>query len=227
LAPARTPWRRPRGRRERAHRPAQRLIALAFVVKAAPQCALNKRIQWPSSDGKVGLSGPIRQVDAHPTATLMLQKCQLDLWSASEHGNAQEVRRCLDAGAKAAITNRLGWNAVHRASINGSADVIEMLLQGDDDKARLELLARPDGAGNTALHIAAGSGHVGAVEVLLRAGASAAASGKGKQDGSDDPGTPLHLTCRALSMAKDEETQQQLREVVRRRRAPMSPPFAA
>ena len=146
----------------------------------------------------------------------MLQRCQLDLWSACEHGDAPSVRRCLEAGAKVGVKNRLGWNALHRACMSGSTECVDLLLPPDEEeKAHSELLRQPDGAGNTPLHIAAGGGHIQVTESLLRAGASADVSGKGSQDGSDDPGTPMHVVCKALSAAVEPERQSRLQEVVR------------
>ena len=62
----------------------------------------------------------------------MLKAVQLKLWSAAELGDATEVQRCLDGGAETSVTNRLGWNALHRACMSGSVECVECLLPADD-----------------------------------------------------------------------------------------------
>ena len=54
-------------------------------------------------------------------ARAMLPAVQLKLWEASEIGDAAEVKRCLEVGAKVEAKNRLGWNAMHRACTRRTA----------------------------------------------------------------------------------------------------------
>ena len=127
----------------------------------------------------------------------MLPACQLKLWEASEMGDATEVKRCLEAGAKSEISNRLGWNAMHRACMSGNAECVSLLLP-DDGKERVELLAKPDGAGYLPLHIACGFGHHSLVDFLAQSGAVIDAP-MIKEDSAGD--TPMHTACKALSDA--------------------------
>ena len=134
----------------------------------------------------------------------MLQAVQLKLWSAAEEGDAAEVRRCLDAGADPSTANRFGWNALHRACMGGNVECVEPLLPAADDSGRAALLAKPDGAGNLPLHIAAGCGHRAVVDLLLRSGAAVDATTAAPKDGggSSELDTPMHTACKALAGAR-------------------------
>ncbi|MDQ7826207.1 MAG: ankyrin repeat domain-containing protein [Candidatus Eremiobacteraeota bacterium] len=75
-----------------------------------------------------------------------------------------------------------GWNLLHKAALEGYADVAELLVsKGLDINAR-------DKSGKTALHAAASKGYVKVVEVLLSNGADVNA-----KDNYDL--TPLHLAA--------------------------------
>ena len=144
----------------------------------------------------------------------MLKAVQLKLWEAAELGDATEVRRCLDAGAETHVANRLGWNALHRACMSGSTECVELLLP-TDDSALVALLAKPDGAGNLPLHIAAGRGHAGVVRLLLRSGApSGSPTLEPKEGGRNDLDTPMHTACKALAASRTREAVEPLLDVV-------------
>lgn len=142
----------------------------------------------------------------------MLPAFQLKLWSASESGDEAEVRRCLELGADVNTKNRLGWNAMHRACMSGSTACVELLLP-KDESSRADLLARPDGAGNMPLHIAAASGHAEVVNVLLGSGAAVDAI-KAKADGGESEfDTPMHSACKLCKDASPE-MQEKLLDVI-------------
>ena len=152
----------------------------------------------------------------------MLQAVQLKLWSAAETGDAVELKRCLEAGADPRTTNRLGWNALHRACMSGNVDCVEPLLPADDEAARVALLALPDGAGNLPIHIAAGCGHADVVKLLLRSGAKVdATTGEPKEGDSSTLDQPMHTACKALSEARERPKVESLLETVR---VPLPPP---
>lgn len=150
----------------------------------------------------------------------MLQAVQLKLWEAAELGDAAEVQRCLEAGAKTAVRNRLGWNALHRACMSGSVQtVVHMLPAGSEEaaKTRSLLLSTPDGAGYYPLHIAAGCGHTTTVQLLLKAGAEVdkkTAEPKEGNGGSSDADTPVHTACKALADPDREPQTEELLDVV-------------
>ena len=152
----------------------------------------------------------------------MLQAVQLKLWSAAETGDAVELKRCLEAGADPRTTNRLGWNALHRACMSGNVDCVEPLLPADDEAARVAFLALPDGAGNLPIHIAAGCGHADVVKLLLRSGAKVdATTGEPKEGDSSTLDQPMHTACKALSEARERPKVESLLETVR---VPWPPP---
>ena len=152
----------------------------------------------------------------------MLQAVQLKLWSAAETGDAVELKRCLEAGADPRTTNRLGWNALHRACMSGNVDCVEPLLPADDEAARVAFLALPDGAGNLPIHIAAGCGHADVVKLLLRSGAKVdATTGEPKEGDSSTLDQPMHTACKALSEARERPKVESLLETVR---VPLPPP---
>ena len=147
----------------------------------------------------------------------MLQAVQLKLWEAAELGDDAEVARCLDVGADPALANRFGWNALHRACMSGSAVCVTRLLLGDENAATPHpLLAKPDGAGNLPLHIAAGCGHRDVVRALLNAGAAVdAATHKPKEGGGEsERSTPMHIACRRLSDAPPPKVEPLLDVIV-------------
>ena len=102
--------------------------------------------------------------------------------------------------AKADVANRLGWNALHRGCMSGSVEVVSTLLP-EEEQERTRLLAQPDGAGYTPLHIACGYGHASVVDHLASVGAVLDAP-MTKEDSAGD--TPMHTACKALSDAKPE-----------------------
>jgi len=152
----------------------------------------------------------------------MLQAVQLKLWEAAELGDAAEVHRCMQAGANAAVANRLGWNALHRACMSGSLQsIVHLLPSGSDEaaKVRATLLSTPDGAGYHPLHIAAGCGHSNVVQLLLKAGAQVDAPTAAPKEGNgggdvSEMDTPMHTACKALADPDREAQVEQLLDVV-------------
>ena len=145
----------------------------------------------------------------------MLQAKQLKLWEAAELGDAAEVARCLEAGASRSVSNRFGWNALHRACMSGSVECVGLLLPAEDDEAGRELaLKTPDGAGNMPLHIAAGCGHRDVARQLLGAGAVVDAPTAEPKEGTSDQDTPMHTACKALSAAQGPLVEKLLDTIV-------------
>jgi ankyrin repeat protein len=134
----------------------------------------------------------------------MLQPSQLNLWKATETGDVAATRRAIEQGASVSASNRLGWNALHRASISGNLEVLKLVIEGCDagrdakqnESASAALIAAADGEGNTALHVAAGCGHLSVVQELLSAGADVGAKTKSGR-------TPMHTCCQALADTGD------------------------
>jgi hypothetical protein len=143
-------------------------------------------------------------------ARAMLPAVQLKLWEASEIGDAAEVKRCLEVGAKVEAKNRLGWNAMHRACMSGSTVCVAMLLP-EEERVRTDLLSTPDGAGYLPLHIACGFGHAKVVELLSKAGSKVDAP-MVKEDSAGD--TAMHTACKALSNAAPERQDAYLSVIV-------------
>jgi hypothetical protein len=134
----------------------------------------------------------------------MLSPAQLRLWEACEKADAEAVRACLADGASVSEKNRFGWNALHRACMGGSTDVVALVLPVDDG-ARLALLASADIEGNSPLHIAAGCAHAALINPLLRAGGAVDAP-KATGDGPREEGAlPMHTACKALAAAEEPE----------------------
>jgi len=143
----------------------------------------------------------------------MLAPSQMHLWSACEAADVDEVRRCLNEGAKLTEKNRFGWTALHRACMGGSAECVELVLP-EEAKARAAMIAKPDTEGNAPLHIAAGCAHADVVALLLREGAEAAMP-KGTAEGlKEDGATPMHTACKALAATEDSKRQERLFDAV-------------
>lgn len=124
---------------------------------------------------------------------------QLQLWQAAEKGDQEGVAKAMAAQEQddaecTARANRMGWTALHRAAMGGSAECVEMLL-AVPPCARL--IDAKDGSGCTALHIACGLGHAAAVRALLVAGASA------KAVTTEEARTPMHFACQGLSTSDE------------------------
>ncbi|GLH15749.1 E3 ubiquitin-protein ligase mind-bomb [Gryllus bimaculatus] len=110
----------------------------------------------------------------------VLVKCMI---AAAERGDLEQVKSCLAVGARIDAQDSHGNTALHVATSNNRARVVEYLLNaGDDANAR-------DHRGATPLHLAVASdpsGHL--VRMLLDAGA--------RPDIADDQGrTPLDLAA--------------------------------
>lgn len=106
-----------------------------------------------------------------------------DLIAASRAGDAEKVKRLLNAGALANGRDANGERPLVAAVANGNAEVVRLLLQRG---------ASPDvkGAiGLTPLGMAAAEGRNDLVNILLRAGARPDMAG-------DNRGTPLHEAVR-------------------------------
>ncbi|KAK7863164.1 hypothetical protein R5R35_003416 [Gryllus longicercus] len=110
----------------------------------------------------------------------VLVKCMI---AAAERGDLEQVKSCLAVGARIDAHDSHGNTALHVATSNNRARVVEYLLNaGDDANAR-------DHRGVTPLHLAVASDPSGnLVRVLLDAGA--------RPDIADDEGrTPLDLAA--------------------------------
>jgi len=106
---------------------------------------------------------------------------QQGIHEAAARGDIEEVRVLLDRDPQLVdARDRYGWSPLHRASINGHADVVGLLIERG---AQLE--AR-DNAGMSALHHAARSGSHEVARRLVHAGADVNAV-------SDEGATPLAL----------------------------------
>lgn len=92
------------------------------------------------------------------------------LHKASYKGHWECVRVLLDKGADVAINDGAGHTALHLACDRNHADVARALAQSRVGVVDLETA---DGEMSTALHLAAGSGAVECVRVLLAAGVDA------------------------------------------------------
>ena len=90
-----------------------------------------------------------------------------ELHLKSSEGDVQAVKRILfDDPSTVHATDINGYTPLHRASLNGKAEVVQILLS-----ARVPIDAK-NKTQSTALHYAAMKGHVGIVRQLLSKGAS-------------------------------------------------------
>ncbi|KAL1526678.1 hypothetical protein AB1Y20_015381 [Prymnesium parvum] len=150
----------------------------------------------------------------------MLQPCQLQLWKAADTADVSALQRAIAQGASVYASNRMKWNALHRACMTDDVDAVQLVLQagetelqsmpttcGSSLEAPARLIATVDAEGNSALHIAAGCGHLGVVQHLLRARADARAR---KKHGA----TPMHTCCQTLAEAASPEQIARLHEVI-------------
>jgi ankyrin repeat protein len=97
------------------------------------------------------------------------------LMAAAGTGDAELVKSLLVAGAILSPEDEHGWTALHHAAVVGSSSVCKLLLDPRNPGARL----RPDAktlAGETALHLAAQSGDIPTIELLLAAEPAASSS---------------------------------------------------
>ena len=129
-----------------------------------------------------------------PSGDAFWSPSQLQLWQAAEAGDKAAVQQLLEEDeAFATKANRMGWTALHRAAMGGSAECIPLLLAVP---ACAALLEATDRSGCTPLHIACGLGHAAAVRALLTAGASATAT-------TAELRTPMHFACQGLATADE------------------------
>jgi ankyrin repeat protein len=114
---------------------------------------------------------------------------QAALWRAAWVCDAEAARAALDAGAAAYARGPTGWSVLHRACVEGGAQVVALLLaSGASPKVR-------DSEARAPIHVAAGAGHADVLDVLLRDGGTFA-------DCSDGRGrTAMHWAARAASLA--------------------------
>lgn len=149
----------------------------------------------------------------------MLQPCQLNLWSAAEAGDEAGLLRALEQGASVRASNRMKWNALHRACMSHSPRVVTLVLeaaereegnqkkQGSSGVDWCPLISTEDSEGNSPLHVAAGIGHLSVVQRLLSARANVNAR---KKHGV----TPLHCCCQALAESTSMSDSERMQEVV-------------
>ena len=129
-----------------------------------------------------------------PDSDAFWSASQLQLWQAAEDGDKVAVERLLAEDEDYAMkANRMGWSALHRAAMGGSAECVSLLLSSPAARC----LEACDSRGCTPLHIAAGLGHAAVVRALLVAGASATATT------SEEERTPMHFACQGLSTSDE------------------------
>uniref|UniRef100_A0A7S4PFA9 Uncharacterized protein n=1 Tax=Guillardia theta TaxID=55529 RepID=A0A7S4PFA9_GUITH len=97
------------------------------------------------------------------------QEVPLDvkLGDAAEYGDAEAVKKLLQAGANVNQVDFAGFSALHRAAFQGKLKVVELLIQAG---ANVNL---QESGGRTPLHQAAAQGHLDVVEKLIQCGADA------------------------------------------------------
>ena len=132
--------------------------------------------------------------DAPDSSDAFWSASQLQLWQAAEDGDKVAVERLLAEDEDYAMkANRMGWSALHRAAMGGSAECVSLLLSSPAARC----LEACDSRGCTPLHIADGLGHAAVVRALLVAGASATATT------SEEERTPMHFACQGLSTSDE------------------------
>lgn len=88
------------------------------------------------------------------------------LHTAACNGDGPEVRRLLEAGESVNENNFHGSFPLHMATEANSVEAVKAMLEYHAD-----VNCSHGSRGTTAAHVAAGSGYVGVLEVLLQAGA--------------------------------------------------------
>jgi len=137
-------------------------------------------------DGDTPLIVACNMTDEYLAGRLLSAGCRVDaagyedntaLHRAAEHGSVELVRLLIDVGdADVALTNATGNTPLMIACDNGHVDVVQCLLQrspATDDCPRSSLLHWGNSEGKTCFHMAALSGEVQLVDLLLQAGVHA------------------------------------------------------
>jgi ankyrin repeat protein len=106
-----------------------------------------------------GSAGFAADFTAQPDGSTPLQ------WAVF-HGNTDEVKRLLKAGADAKALNAYGVDAMQLAADASNTELIALLLKAGADANS------PNPDGETALHLVARAGNLDAAKLLLRAGAA-------------------------------------------------------
>lgn len=88
------------------------------------------------------------------------------LWISIEHNRPESVKLLLERGAKAGLEFNVGWTVLHKAASMGNVGIAALLLE--KNPALLHATSRKQK--NTALHLAAESGHVEFVADMLKRG---------------------------------------------------------
>ena len=88
------------------------------------------------------------------------------LYQEIKHGRLTAIETYLDGRGDPNLINRNGWSLLMAAAFKGNSRILSLLL------SRNVILEATNGAGETALTLAAGGGHVKCVKVLLTHGAS-------------------------------------------------------
>ena len=85
---------------------------------------------------------------------------------AIKRGNLTSIRKALDGGLHANLSNKYSWTLLMLAGIEGNIRLGEMLVERGADPNKV------NDFGETALSLAAHTGHASFVKFLLRKGAS-------------------------------------------------------
>ena len=132
-----------------------------------------------------------------PDSDAFWSASQLQLWQSAEDGDKATIEKLLVEDEEFAIkANRMGWSALHRAAMGGSAECVALLLSVP---AVAQCLEARDNSGCTPLHIASGLGHGAVVRELLVAGASVTATTAAELR------TPMHFACQGLSTSYESD----------------------